>query len=122
MGYEAGHGDVMNNKLCIRQISDGSKKGTIEVRSRLGGFIAYIRVPLVASYSQDMPLPNATYTLQGQPRPGEPMYSRPKHGMLLRLSAEATNALQSDPSGKPSVDFVVAEDGSVRDFPFLFFL
>ncbi|KAJ3887074.1 hypothetical protein GG344DRAFT_56313 [Lentinula edodes] len=53
-----------------------------------------------------MPLPNATYTLQGQSRPGDPMYSRPKHGMLLRLSTEAINALQSDPNAKPNVDFV----------------
>ncbi|KAH7875239.1 hypothetical protein F5879DRAFT_978193 [Lentinula edodes] len=61
-----------------------------------------------------MPLPNATYTLQGQSRPGDPMYSRPKHGMLLRLSTEAINALQSDPNAKPNVDFVVSEDGSSR--------
>ncbi|KAF9071126.1 hypothetical protein BDP27DRAFT_1446610 [Rhodocollybia butyracea] len=61
-----------------------------------------------------MLLSNATYTLQGQSRPGEPMYSRPKHGMLLRLSMEAMNALQSDPNGKPKVDFVVGEDGSSR--------
>ncbi|KAJ3776475.1 hypothetical protein FB446DRAFT_842362 [Lentinula raphanica] len=61
-----------------------------------------------------MPLPNATYTLQGQSRPGDPMYSKPKHGMLLRLSTEAVNALQSDPNTKPNVDFVVAEDGSSR--------
>ncbi|KAJ3995148.1 hypothetical protein F5050DRAFT_1574208 [Lentinula boryana] len=53
-----------------------------------------------------MPLPNATYTLQGQSRPGDPMYSKPKHGMLLRLSTEAVNALQSDPNAKPNVDFV----------------
>ncbi|KAJ4468188.1 hypothetical protein J3R30DRAFT_3560131 [Lentinula aciculospora] len=59
-----------------------------------------------------MPLPNATYALQGQSRPGDPMYSKPKHGMLLRLSSEAINALQSD--AKPNVDFVVSEDGSSR--------
>ncbi|KAJ3982408.1 hypothetical protein F5890DRAFT_1529983 [Lentinula detonsa] len=61
-----------------------------------------------------MPLPNATYTLQGQSRPGDPMYSKPKHGMLLRLSTEAVNALQSDPNAKPNVDILVSEDGSSR--------
>lgn len=39
--------------------------------------------------------------------------------MLLRLSTEAINALQSDPNAKPNVDFVVSEDGSVCNLYFI---
>ncbi|KIK67070.1 hypothetical protein GYMLUDRAFT_37110 [Collybiopsis luxurians FD-317 M1] len=61
-----------------------------------------------------MPLPSATYTLQGQAKPADQPYTKPKHGMLLRLSTEAANALQTDSNAMPNVQFVVADDGSSR--------
>ncbi|KAI0355611.1 hypothetical protein OH77DRAFT_1424556 [Trametes cingulata] len=52
-----------------------------------------------------MPLPaDATLTLQGQPRPGDPLHSKPKQAMLFRMSAETFEQLE-DAQNLPKLQF-----------------
>ncbi|KAI0374174.1 hypothetical protein BV20DRAFT_1118773 [Pilatotrama ljubarskyi] len=52
-----------------------------------------------------MPLPvDATLTLQGQPRPGDPLHSKPKQAMIFRMSAETFEQLE-DAQNLPKLQF-----------------
>ncbi|KAI0769768.1 hypothetical protein BD413DRAFT_694384 [Trametes elegans] len=52
-----------------------------------------------------MPLPgDATLTLQGQPRPGDPLHTKPKQAMLFRMSAETFEQLE-DAQNMPKLHF-----------------
>ncbi|KAI0630215.1 hypothetical protein C8Q77DRAFT_1136970 [Trametes polyzona] len=52
-----------------------------------------------------MPLPaDATLTLQGQYRPGDPLHTKPKQAMLIRMSAETLEQLE-DTQNLPKLHF-----------------
>ncbi|KAI9068285.1 hypothetical protein FKP32DRAFT_1600631 [Trametes sanguinea] len=52
-----------------------------------------------------MPLPNdATLTLQGQSRPGDPLHVKPKQAMLFRMSAETFEQLEGS-QNPPRLEF-----------------
>ncbi|KAI0645557.1 hypothetical protein C8Q79DRAFT_1070849 [Trametes meyenii] len=57
-----------------------------------------------------MPLPgDTTLTLQGQPRPGDPLHSKPKQAMLFRMSAETFEQLE-DAQNMPTLQFEFGEN------------
>lgn len=57
-----------------------------------------------------MPLPgNGTLSLQGHSRPGDTVHSKPKQAMIVRMSAETLEALETFPQ-QPPMDFDFGEN------------
>jgi len=53
-----------------------------------------------------MPLPpNTTLALHGVSKPGEPLYSKPKQAIIVRLTSETLDALDSVVSGQNTLEF-----------------
>ncbi|KZT10750.1 uncharacterized protein LAESUDRAFT_755424 [Laetiporus sulphureus 93-53] len=44
-----------------------------------------------------MPLPDGALSIQGHSKPGDPLHTRPKQAMLVRMSSETYDALQNQP-------------------------
>ncbi|KAH7928899.1 hypothetical protein BV22DRAFT_1057898 [Leucogyrophana mollusca] len=61
-----------------------------------------------------MPLPNgATLSLQGHSRPGDSVQSKPKQAMIVRMSTETLEALESFPNCPP-MDFEFGENPGIH--------
>ncbi|KAH9948660.1 hypothetical protein B0H21DRAFT_805422 [Amylocystis lapponica] len=61
-----------------------------------------------------MPLPgNGTLSLQGQGRPGDTLYSKPKRAMIVRMSAETFEALEGFPN-QPKMEFEFGENSGIH--------